>query len=257
LPEALEGVYSYDGASGAFKLEHSETGVPYDKTDKETLTANASLSLKAAGCVTPTAHSGLAASPSGACVWPSAPSRRRIKPSFEFAFDGTPIKVGGINFAGKLTVTHSDGIEFVVHVPGKLTYDPAGRTGDPHASERVGNSWCNAEWRFMATWMAALQHGATEADINTLFTAVAGIITELMGRDALYEWTRLQLVQACLRHQTPIDYTSFIRGVRRSPHDVSPPHSRTALNARACVTCDGRARVRSVSWPHARRHDDW
>ena len=68
LPEALEGVYSYDGASGAFKLEHSETGVPYDKTDKETLTANASLSLKAAGCVTPTAHSGLAASPSGACV---------------------------------------------------------------------------------------------------------------------------------------------------------------------------------------------
>ena len=107
----------------------------------------------------------------------------------------------------------------------------------------------------MATWMAALQHGATEADIDTLFTAVAGIITELMGRDALYEWTRLQLVQACLRHQTPIDYTSFIRGVRRSPHDVSPPHSRTGLHARARATCDGRARVRNVSSPHA-RHDD-
>ncbi len=65
---------------------------------------------------------------------------RRIKPGFTFTFDSTPLKTGGINFAGKLTVAHPDGAEFVVHVPGKLTYDPAGRTGDPHASERVGNS---------------------------------------------------------------------------------------------------------------------
>ena len=62
---------------------------------------------------------------------------RRIKPGFTFTFDSTPLKTGGINFAGKLTVAHPDGAEFVVHVPGKLTYDPAGRTGDPHASERV------------------------------------------------------------------------------------------------------------------------
>jgi hypothetical protein len=61
-------------------------------------------------------------------------------PNFEFAFDPTPLKAAGINFAGKLTVLHSDGAAFVVHVPGKLTYDPAGRTGDPHASERVGDS---------------------------------------------------------------------------------------------------------------------
>ena len=66
----------------------------------------------------------------------------------------------------------------------------------------------------MATWMAALQHGATEADIDTLYKAVEGIIEQLMGRGALYEWTKLQLVQACLRHQTPVDYESFVRGVR-------------------------------------------
>ena len=60
--------------------------------------------------------------------------------------------------------------------------------------------------------MAALQHGATEADIQKLMDAVKPIIRNLMGRDALYEWTRLQLIQACLKRQTPMDYTSFVRG---------------------------------------------
>ena len=68
----------------------------------------------------------------------------------------------------------------------------------------------------MATWMVALQHGATEADIDVLYKAVADIINQLMGRGALYEWTKLQLVQACLRHQTPIHYETFVRGVRKT-----------------------------------------
>ena len=42
------GVYEYDAKTGGFKLDHGETGVPYDKTEKETLIATASLSLKAA-----------------------------------------------------------------------------------------------------------------------------------------------------------------------------------------------------------------
>ena len=66
--------------------------------------------------------------------------RRSIKPSFTFEFDATPVVVGGINFAGALTVKHTDGAEFTVNVPGALSYDPAGMTGDAHASERVGNS---------------------------------------------------------------------------------------------------------------------
>jgi hypothetical protein len=49
-PDALAGVYSYDGATGAFTLAHSETGVPYDKTEKETIKAEATLSLKASRC---------------------------------------------------------------------------------------------------------------------------------------------------------------------------------------------------------------
>ena len=50
IPDKLAGVYSYDGATGAFKLAHSESGVPYDKTEKETVKAEATLSLKASRC---------------------------------------------------------------------------------------------------------------------------------------------------------------------------------------------------------------
>ena len=48
------------------------------------------------------------------------------------------------------------------------------------------------------TWIAALRHGAAESDLDTLLSAVQPIIDQLMGRHALYEWTLLQLRQACL-----------------------------------------------------------
>lgn len=112
-PTSLAGVYSYDESSGAFSLAHSETGVPYGKTDKETVTAKASLQLK----------------------------DKRFKPSWQLTFDSTPHTDGtGINFAGRIFIKHNYAQPVVVCVPGKFTYDPAGRTGDPHASERVGNS---------------------------------------------------------------------------------------------------------------------
>ena len=50
VPDALAGVYTYDGSTGAFTLAHSETGVPYDQTEKETIKAEATLWLKAKRC---------------------------------------------------------------------------------------------------------------------------------------------------------------------------------------------------------------
>jgi|EP01047_Picozoa_sp_COSAG01_P039010 hypothetical protein len=101
-----------------------------------------------------------------------------VEPGFTFVFEAGPcVDENGINFAGKLTVEHAaDSTVATVLVPGqyhlrniiliyvdqnsglteiylpflipiltlmcngRYTYDPAGRTGDPHASERVGNS---------------------------------------------------------------------------------------------------------------------
>ena len=50
VPDVLAGVYSYDSTTGVFKLAHSEAGVPYDQTEKETITAETTLWLKAKRC---------------------------------------------------------------------------------------------------------------------------------------------------------------------------------------------------------------
>ena len=74
----------------------------------------------------------------------------------------------------------------------------------------------------MVTWIAALQHGATEADLALLYDAVTPIITKLMGREALYEWSLQQLVQAVLKRSAPSDYESYVRGLVASGR-IKPP----------------------------------
>jgi hypothetical protein len=38
-PGSLPGVYSYDESTGVFTLDHAESGVPYGKTEKETVSS--------------------------------------------------------------------------------------------------------------------------------------------------------------------------------------------------------------------------
>lgn len=49
--------------------------------------------------------------------------------SFSLAMDPSPIQMWGINFAGRVLVTHQSGEERVIYLPGTRTYDPAGLTG--------------------------------------------------------------------------------------------------------------------------------
>ena len=136
VPENLAGVYDYDGKTGAFKLEHSEAGVPYNKTEKETMVAKASLSLKAARYACSLSL--------GLFAWKDLAAHARrwvlfrsIKPSFTFAFDATPKVVGGINFAGALTVKHTDGVEFTMNVPGALSCEYTSQS-PPHLDFQGG-----------------------------------------------------------------------------------------------------------------------
>lgn len=78
----------------------------------------------------------------------------------------------------------------------------------------------------MATWIAALQHGAAEADLFALMEAVVPIIDQLMGRHSLYEWTLVALIEAVLRKSSPSSYTSFIQAkVASGKIDLEQPES--------------------------------
>ena len=99
-------------------FSYQETAIPYGGDVKETLTARARVELADAKEASVT------------CV-----------------LDLTPITKDGINFAGQWVVHAKEGSPQsarTILIPGMNTYDLAGRTGDPHASERLGKS-CAAQ----------------------------------------------------------------------------------------------------------------
>lgn len=68
---------------------------------------------------------------------------KQAKPKFTSTWNDVPVEKWGCNFAGSITVHHgteSGNKSFTIYVPGQHSYDPAGATGDPHASERIGSA---------------------------------------------------------------------------------------------------------------------
>ena len=53
-------------------------------------------------------------------------------------FENIPFVEYGINYLGKIVVTHSGNREFIIRMIGEWSYDPAGVTTSAHASERIG-----------------------------------------------------------------------------------------------------------------------
>ena len=96
----------YSFVSGAFSLSWTERGVAYGESDQTELTASATIQLGARPVVAP----------------------------FETRLVERPVCVGGVNWAAALIVTPRGGAASLrVLLPGTRTYDPAGRSGDPHA----------------------------------------------------------------------------------------------------------------------------
>ena len=61
---------------------------------------------------------------------------------------------------------------------------------------------------------------------DTVSTIAKSPTVELMGRQALYEWTLLQLRQACLLREPLTSYAVFVRGrVQGGPIDLSKEES--------------------------------
>ena len=99
---------------------------------------------------------------------------------------------------------------------------------------------CTAEWRFLVTWIAALWCGATSAQLDELHAAVEPIITQLMGRHALYAWT-LAALQTASSGNAPQPYAAFVRDWAQDPKklDISKPsraHTAVFLKTLAAAT---------------------
>eukprot|EP00051_Salpingoeca_urceolata_P027645 m.482538 g.482538 ORF g.482538 m.482538 type:complete len:296 (+) comp22570_c0_seq1:73-960(+) len=166
----------------------------------------------------------LALEETGTAYGESAESTRTASTSFRvarpdnfdlaFDFDQTPVEVWGINFAATLWVRHkSSGSVRPVYWPGTRTYDPAGMTGDPHASERIGPSCAKAQGAISAAQVAAVRHGATAAQVQQIQAACEEIIRRYHGRVQLFEWMHHQIQMVVFEDREPESYPQFLQGL--------------------------------------------
>jgi hypothetical protein len=117
----------------------------------------------------------------------------------------------GIKFAGVAIVTHPSGKHYTVYLPGVLTFDPAGMTGDPHSSERVGPACDRILVSIAVTQLCVLQWGGTTEDLDAVDAAFDELVAMFTGRFVLAAWLRHQVEQACLKRARAKPYNIFIK----------------------------------------------
>lgn len=100
---------------------------------------------------------------------------------------------------GVVRVTHSTGEERSLYLPGTRTYDPAGMTGDPHASERIGPSCSRTQTAITLSQLVAAANGATLEQVNEVQEACRPLIVRYHGRVALFDWMFLQIQETVFK----------------------------------------------------------
>ena len=199
----LVNLYEYDGATGSFAVRFAERGTKYGD---------------AAPTRTEIAHT-LALPPHRG---PGAPGR-----AFHFRFLETEVEKWGVNFAATLQVLHpgrgvaGSFLALPIYLPGVRTYDPAGATGDRHASERVGASCAVAQAMITIAQLAAAALGAGRDGVGALQGAFADAVRCYHGRDTLFAFMHAQVVAACFDQVACVSYPDFIRArVERAQLDL-------------------------------------
>eukprot|EP00043_Microstomoeca_roanoka_P018764 m.204225 g.204225 ORF g.204225 m.204225 type:complete len:726 (-) comp16882_c4_seq5:242-2419(-) len=134
---------------------------------------------------------------------------RRDDWHLSFSSDGAI--VDGINFAASLVVQAGDGPSMSLWLPGIRTYDPAGISGDIHASERVDKEFAEFQLGVFTSLVFAALHGASQAQLSALHEAFEPLMARFYGRHTLYQWIYHQVTTAMLMTTTPLSYAAYIK----------------------------------------------
>jgi len=141
---------------------------------------------------------------------------------FETELDTTPIVIDAINFAGTLKVRHRTWLPGIlqptrhVHLVGEFMYDPAGITGDAHASEVVGEACSIAQIAVTSAQLAVLMRGGGPKELDAIEQAARPIMMTFHGRLALSEYMVYQMEEACIHNRQPLSYPEFILRLHRN-----------------------------------------
>lgn len=148
--------------------------------------------------------------------------------------DLNAVEKWGINFAGTVACKHPSGEERIVYLPGTRTYDPAGMTGDPHASERIGPSCSRTQMGITLSELFAAQKGAELKQIGAMQEKLAPMITRYHGREFLFQWMKLQIEEAIYKNKDVTPYPEYLKEEIRAGRlvlNASREHTRAYLQA--------------------------
>lgn len=176
----------YSISEGELKFAFQEHGVAYNETTASSCLVEAAVEL----------HPGARA-------------------GFSVAADANPVQMWGVNFAGRVVVKHQSGEEREIYLPGTRTYDPAGLTGDPHASERIGPSCSRAQIGITVVELIAAIKGAELDQVNALHKAARTMVKRYHGREILFDWMELQVEEAVYKKTVVTPYPEYIKALIR------------------------------------------
>ncbi len=158
----IDNIYTWDKATNTFKFSFQESGTAYGDT-------------AVSQCLVETTFT---------CV---------DQLGISLQFNSIPIVQWGLNYVGTVTVTHGNSNKYTIYIPGTRTYDPAGKTGDPHASERIGPSCSRTQAAITLGQLVAVLRGGVRSDLNELQEKLRPLINKYHGRETLFDWMFLQI----------------------------------------------------------------
>ncbi|GAB5370153.1 hypothetical protein AAMO2058_001467600 [Amorphochlora amoebiformis] len=151
----------------------------------------------------------------------------------EAKFSNTPVTRWGINFSGVVKVrigSKEDELEkdLEILIPGLKTYDPAGRTGDSHASEAVGASCTRFQGAISTAQIFAAVNGGGSAAIQKIQEEARPLLERFHGRSALFEWMQHQVQSVFVDYEEPLEYPAYIQSyfIETGRLDLSDPRHR-------------------------------
>ena len=131
--------------------------------------------------------------------------------SFHLTLTRSPVYRSGINYSGVVQVAHTSGATFQLLLPGTRTYDPAGISGDPHCSERVGPSCSSALFKLVYAALVAASRGASKEGVDQLFNAFSSVNEKYHGRIILMEYMQQQVNSEVFLLKQPEEYPEFVK----------------------------------------------
>ena len=112
---------------------------------------------------------------------------------------------------GTVVVAHSDGSTHQIYIPGTRTYDPAGKSGDPHASERIGPSCSRTQAAITLGQVVAALHGASLVSLEQLQEKLRPLVNRYHGRETLFDWMFLQIKETIYLHKYVVELIDMLK----------------------------------------------